>query len=136
MKRPTAVVFRIADHPVLEALLTVARDVASSGAGLRSVDDYRRWYFVLHASVHRDRLKLPPDAPGLDQEDFIPGLHKGIIELFISLDGFNELGPIVGTQRMWTTRSHALLIDEPLEDYVRDHGFEVLRVRDLLAREH
>lgn len=135
LEQPTAVVFCIADHPVLEALLTVVRDVASSGAGLRSADDYRRWYFVVHASVHEDRFVLPPDAPGLDQEDFLPGFHKGIVELFISLDGFNELAPIEGTHRCWYTRSHALLTEEPLEDYVRDHGFEVLRVRDLLARE-
>src|SRR5262249_22609868 len=134
-KQPKALVFCVADNPVFEALLTVCRDVAASGRGLRSADDYRRWWFVVTAQVDGDRLALPPDDPDLDDEPFIPGFCEGTIALLLLLDGFDEVIPIVGQKRPWYMLSHARLTQEPLEDYLRDRGFDVLRPRDLLARD-
>lgn len=135
-RQPTALVFCIADHPVFSALLTVCREVAASGRGLRSADDYRRWWFVVTALAHRYQLALPPDDPSLDDEDFIPGFTEGAVELLIQLAGADEIVPIVGDKRPWFTCSHSRLTEEPLEDYLRERGFEVLRPRDLLARDH
>lgn len=128
-RQPTAFVFCIADHPVFSALLTVCRDVAASGRGLRSADDYRRWWFVVTATVNKRALALPPDDPSLDGEDFIPGFNSGIVKLLVSLDRFTELDPLEGG----VTASHALLTGEPLMDWLRDRGFDVLRPADLLA---
>lgn len=134
-KHPTALVFCVADHPVFEALLTVCRDVAASGRGLRSADDYRRWWFIVTSAADGDELELPPDAPGLDEEEFIPGFTEGAIDLLMLLDGLAEVAPIVGNKRPYWIRSHARLTHEPLEDYLRDRGFDVLRPHDVLARE-
>jgi hypothetical protein len=43
--------------------------------------------------------------------------------------------PIVGDRRPGYTCSHSRLTEEPLEDYLRERGFAVLRPRELLARE-
>lgn len=134
-RQPTAFVFCVADHPVFEALLTVCREIAASGRGLRSADDYRRWWYVVVAQAHRDRVKLPPDEPGLEDEEFIPGFVEGVAQLLAGLDGADDIVPIVGDKRPWYVYSHARLTHEPLEDYLRERGFEVLRTRDLLARE-
>jgi photosystem II stability/assembly factor-like uncharacterized protein len=133
-RQPTAFVFCIAEHPVFSALLTVCREVAASGRGLRSAADYRRWWFVVTAAADSDRLNLPPDAPELEGEEFIPGFIEGVVELLTRLDGVDDIVPIVGDRRPWYTCSHSRLTEEPLEDYLRERGFEVLRPRDLLAR--
>ncbi len=121
---------------MFEALLTVCRDVAASGRGFRSADDYRRWWFIVTSQLHEDQLALPPDEPGLEDEEFLPGFTEGVIELLIEVNGLADVAPIVGTKRPWFIASHARLTHEPLEDYLRDRGFDVLRPRDLLAREN
>src|SRR5688572_22896833 len=108
-RRPTALVFCVADHPVFEALLIVCREVAASGKGLRSADDYRRWWFVVTAKDEGDQVALPPDDPGLDDESFIPGFTEGAIALLGMLDGFAEVAPVVRDKRPWCIASHARL---------------------------